>query len=124
MTPEEFAEIKARHPSVGHTCPQCDEYCCCGAWHAPEKCEYAPCDAARLVDEVERLRGRVGELEQFIEASANRVISVGDSVSGYPCPKDGITLMLLKGGAWCPECHTVWQEGLEVDLGAALEGKG
>jgi hypothetical protein len=60
MTPEEFAKIKARHPSEGHACPQCDEYCCCGAYHAPEKCERGPCDTAMALAEVERLRGVLG----------------------------------------------------------------
>jgi hypothetical protein len=35
---------------------------------------------------------------------------------GYPCPKDGTILTLMEGGAWCPECKTVWREVGEVDL--------
>jgi uncharacterized Zn finger protein (UPF0148 family) len=43
-------------------------------------------------------------------------VSVGDVRNGYPCPKDGTTLTLLDGGAWCPECQTVWAEIGEVSL--------
>lgn len=43
--------------------------------------------------------------------------SFGDQVNGYPCPKDGATLVLLDDlGAWCPECHTVWRQVDEVPL--------
>lgn len=43
-------------------------------------------------------------------------MSVGSKATGYPCPKDGATLTLIEGGAWCPTCHTVWREFDEVDL--------
>jgi uncharacterized Zn finger protein (UPF0148 family) len=46
----------------------------------------------------------------------NPRVSIGDVVNGYPCPKDGSTLTLIDGGAWCPECHTVWREADEVSL--------
>jgi hypothetical protein len=41
--------------------------------------------------------------------------SINDE-NGYPCPKDGTLLALLDGGAWCPQCHTLWREIGEVDL--------
>lgn len=43
-------------------------------------------------------------------------VTIGSKVEGYPCPKDGATLTLVKGGAWCPECQTVWRELSEVPL--------
>lgn len=50
MNADEFAAIKARHPRERHDCPSCDEYVCSrGPWEV--------CDAARLLAEVERLRG-------------------------------------------------------------------
>lgn len=49
-------------------------------------------------------------------------LSINDE-RGYPCPKDGAILLLIdktaeggSKGAWCPKCHTVWQEVGEVDL--------
>lgn len=42
-------------------------------------------------------------------------VSINDA-KGYPCPKDGTVLTLLDGGAWCPQCHTVWREAGEVSL--------
>jgi hypothetical protein len=39
---------------------------------------------------------------------------------GFPCPKDGTILTLLPGGAWCPECHTVWREKGEIPLSVAM----
>ena len=45
-----------------------------------------------------------------------KALSVGDEKSGYPCPTDGTRLRLLEGGAWCPECHTVWRQLAETAL--------
>lgn len=42
-------------------------------------------------------------------------VSTNDE-NGYPCPKDGAVLTIIEGGAWCPECHTVWREIGEVSL--------
>lgn len=42
-------------------------------------------------------------------------VSINDE-AGYPCPKDGTVLALVKGGAWCSKCHTVWSEVDEVEL--------
>ena len=43
-------------------------------------------------------------------------VSIGNETTGYPCPRDGATLELLDGGAWCPLCHTVWLEADDIDL--------
>ena len=64
MTEAELEEIRGRHPVEGHACPNCDEYCCaCGRYHTPEKCKYAPCDLAKLLSEIERLRGVVEAID-------------------------------------------------------------
>lgn len=59
-------------------------------------------------------------------------VSINDA-TGYPCPKDGAVLTLIEKempvgglledrrevvriGAWCPECHTVWREADDVPL--------
>ena len=55
--------------------------------------------------------------------------SVGSVAEGYPCPKDGTTLMLIEDktgerrhlGGWCPQCHTVWRELLETSVFAVTE---
>ena len=57
-------------------------------------------------------------------AIGDRHVSTGSITAGYPCPYDETELTLLPGGAWCPECHTVWRQGDEVSLADldALEG--
>lgn len=42
--------------------------------------------------------------------------SIGSVSAGYPCPKDGATLTLMDGGAWCEKCKTVWRETGEVPI--------
>lgn len=46
--------------------------------------------------------------------SGTAQLSVSLLTGEFPCPRDGTTLRMLAGGAWCPKCHTVWRESGEI----------
>lgn len=97
MTPEEVEEIKSRHPRDRHGCLNCDEYVC-------SRGEWDICDAARLVAEVERLRG---------------VVEAAKKMRGRLIGHEGHFDYTMRRGAGCEVC--IGQREVAAEFDAALE---
>jgi len=86
MTEAELAAIRARHPQEGHDCPHCQEYNCADGMYCAPK---GVCDSAKLLTEVERLRGALERiLAEHVEVVAGDrtycpICAPGDG--HYPC---------------------------------------
>lgn len=89
--------------------------------HLPEPCQILVCKGCGAEVHSMRRSGRgdpepCGETDLCGEWTPRIDVSVGDYANGYPCPKDGATMTLLSGGAWCPKCKTVWRQVGEIDV--------
>jgi len=58
-------EIRAEHPSAGHTCPTCREYRCDDGNYAPAEEATGPCAAAVLLSRIARLEAVAAAARQL-----------------------------------------------------------